>query len=151
LSQYYSPQGLEKLKQELEERKKVLRPQIASKISESAEIGDLKENAEYKDAKEMQAFNEGRIEELEDIIKDAVIISPSDHSEVVLIGSTIKVSSKHGENKFTIVGSGESSPTNGFISNESPLGLAFLGRKKDDEVEVKTPGGIVKYKITEIA
>jgi len=150
MTQYFSAAGLEKLKKELEERKNVIRPEIAAKISQAKELGDLSENAEYIEAKEMQAFNEGRIEELEDLIKNAVIISHQD-GEVVAVGSTVRVSSPKGEFRFTIVGASESAPAQGFISNESPLGSAFLGHKKGDEVEVRIPSGTVKYKILEVS
>lgn len=149
--QYFSPEGLEKLKKELEERKAEIRVEITRKILAAKELGDLSENAEYAEAKEMQSFNEGRIAELEDMIKNAVIINPHQKLEVVVVGSTVRVKSvEHGEQKFTIVGAAESDPLQGFISNESPLGTAFIGHKKTEEIEVKTPGGMVKYKILEI-
>ncbi len=149
--QYFSPEGLEKLKKELGERKAEIRTEITRKILAAKELGDLSENAEYAEAKEMQGFNEGRIVELEDMIKNAVIISPHQKPEAVVVGSTVRVkSAEHGEQKFTIVGAAESDPLQGFISNESPLGTAFIGRKKTEEIEVKTPGGMVKYKILEI-
>lgn len=150
-TQYFSPEGLEKLKKELEERKGEVRAEVTRKILAAKELGDLSENAEYIEAKEMQSFNEGRIVELEDMIKNAVLIGPHQKIEAVVVGSTVSVKSgEHGEQKFTIVGAAESNPASGFISNESPLGSAFLGRKKNEEVEVKTPGGTVKYKILEI-
>lgn len=148
--QYVSQEGLEKLKTELEERKNTLRPQIAKKIVEATGYGDLSENAEYVEAKEMQAFNEGRIEELENIVRHAVIIQ-HERSSIVTIGSTVKVESKQfGEKEFTIVGPSESNPALGFISNESPLGKAFIDQMKGNEVEVKTPSGKVTYRILEI-
>lgn len=150
VNQYFSPEGLEKLKKELEERKGSIREDVTRKILEAKEYGDLSENAEYIEAKEMQGFNEGRIVELEDVIKNAVIIGPQERKEIITVGSTVKVKSVHGEQKFTIVGAAESNPSQGFISNESPLGTAFLGRRKNDEIEAKTPGGTVKYMILEI-
>jgi len=149
-NQYFSPEGLEKLKKELEERKGQTRTDISRKILDARELGDLSENAEYTEAKELQSFNEGRIAELEEIIKNAVVIGPNHKQEVVVVGSTVKVESAHGEQKFTIVGAAESDPAQGFISNESPLGTAFLGRKRDDEVEVRTPSGTMRYRILEI-
>ena len=151
MSQYFSQAGLDKLKAELDDRKHQQRPEIAKKISEAKELGDLSENAEYIEAKEMQAFNEGRIEELEEILKNAVVMGPHQQSDIVSIGSTILVKSEKGEKKFTIVGASESSPAQGFISNESPLGSAFLNHKKGDEVEVLTPNGVIKYKILEVS
>lgn len=150
-TQYLSLEGLEKLKKELEERKGEVRAEVTRKILAAKELGDLSENAEYIEAKEMQSFNEGRIAELEEMIRNAVLIEPHQKIEAVIVGSTVKVmSGEHGEQKFTIVGAAESNPAHGFISNESPLGTAFLGRKKNEEVEVKTPSGMVKYKILEI-
>lgn len=148
--QYFSPQGLEKLKKELEERKYVLRKEIAGRIAEARDLGDLAENAEFTEAKEWQAFNEGRIEELENIIKNARLISHAHGQSVVDIGSTIRVESPLGEYTFTIVGASESNPTQGLISNESPLGHSFLGQRKGSEIEVKTPKGVVRYKILEV-
>ncbi len=149
-NQYFSPEGLEKLKKELEERKGQIRTDITRKILDAKELGDLSENAEYTEAKELQGFNEGRVVELEEIIKNAIVIGPNHERGVVTVGSTVKVESTHGEQKFTIVGAAESDPVQGFISNESPLGTAFLGRRKDEEVEVRTPSGVIKYKILEI-
>ncbi|TSC75195.1 MAG: transcription elongation factor GreA [Parcubacteria group bacterium Gr01-1014_44] len=147
--QYFSPEGLEKLKKELEERKYVLRKEIATKIVEAKDLGDLAENAEFTEAKEMQAFNEGRIEELDSILKHAqLIFKPS--GGIVEVGSTVKAKSPMGEHTFTIVGASESNPVQGFISNESPLGQAFIGQIKGNEIEVRTPKGFVKYKILEV-
>ena len=98
--QYFSPEGLEKLKKELEERKDGIRVEITRKILAAKELGDLSENAEYSEAKEMQGFNEGRIVELEDMIKNAVMIDPHQKLEAVVVGSTVRVKSEqHGEQK----------------------------------------------------
>lgn len=138
------------MKKELEDRRGQIRIDITRKILDAKELGDLSENAEYIEAKDAQGFNEGRIGELEDIIKNAVIINPNQKNEIITVGSTVKVKSQHGEQKFTIVGAAESNPAEGFISNESPLGTAFIGRKKSEEIEVKTPMGLTKYKIVDI-
>ncbi|MGD0976969.1 MAG: transcription elongation factor GreA [Minisyncoccia bacterium] len=151
MAQYFSPEGLEKLKKELEDRKGEIRNEITRKILTAKELGDLSENAEYAEAKESQSFNEGRISELEETIKEAVVIGANGRHDAVIVGSTVKLKSPHGDHKFTIVGPAESDPARGFISNESPLGSAFIGHKKGEEVEVKTPSGIVKYKIVEIS
>lgn len=148
-NQYFSLEGLEKLKKELEERKYVLRKEIAAKIVEAKDLGDLAENAEFIEAKEMHGFNEGRIEELEIILKHAQLISKS-VGGIVAVGSTVKAKSPIGEHTFTIVGASESNPVQGFISNESPLGQAFLGQTRGNEIEVHTPKGVVKYKILEV-
>lgn len=150
MPQYFSKEGLEKLKKELGERKDTLRTEITRKILAAKELGDLSENAEYIEAKEAQSFNEGRIAELEEAVKEGVVISNGTNHDFVAVGATVKVQSPHGEHKFTIVGPAESDPAQGFISNESPLGAAFIGKKKGEEIEVKTPGGLSKYKILDI-
>ena len=138
------------MKNELEERVSVLRPEIANRIKEAKELGDLSENAEYDAAKDAQASNEGRIEEIKSILENAVIITNTDSSGVISVGSSVKVESKNGTQTFVIVGAAESDPGTGFISNESPLGAAFIGHKKDDKIEVKTPKGTAEYKILEV-
>ncbi len=151
-NQYFSKEGLEKLKQELDQRIKELRPEIAQRIKEAKEMGDLSENAEFSEAKEAQSMNEGRIEELQELLENAVVIgdAASGGKGTVGIGSTITVESSDGKRTFTIVGASESDPANGFISNESPLGAAFLDHKKGDTVEVQTPRGSVTYTIREV-
>jgi len=150
MDQYFSKEGLEKLKSELEERVNVLRPEIATRIKEAKELGDLSENAEYDAAKDTQATNEGRIAEVKDILENAIIIESTGGSGIIRVGSSVKVESKNGVQTFVIVGAAESDPGAGFISNESPLGSAFLGRKKGDKIEVKTPKGVTEYKILEV-
>lgn len=150
MSTYLSQEGLEKLKQELAERKGTIRADITRRILAAKELGDLSENAEYLEAKEAQGFNEGRIAELEETIKEAVVINHGGRHEAVAVGATIRVESAHGQQQFTIVGPAESDPAQGFISNESPLGSAFLGHKAGEAVEVKTPTGVGKYKILEV-
>ncbi len=150
-NQYFSKEGLEKLKQELENRLNVLRPEIAVRIKEAKELGDLSENAEYAEAKEAQSLNEGKIEEIKTVLENAVLISDTTQkSGVIGVGTHIKVESKKGTAEYTIVGAAESDPLKGFISNESPLGAAFLGSKKGDKIDVKTPKGQVEYKILEV-
>lgn len=149
-NQYFSKEGLEKLKNELEERTIVLRPEIAKRIKEAKEEGDISENAAFDAAREAQASNEGRIEEIKSTLENAVIISGTQGGSLVSVGSSVKVESKRGSQNFVIIGAAESDPVKGFISNESPLGKAFLGRKKGEKVEVKTPKGLVEYKILEI-
>ncbi|MEK7514854.1 MAG: transcription elongation factor GreA [Patescibacteria group bacterium] len=150
-TQYFSKEGLEKLKQELFDRTENVRPEIARRIREAKEQGDLSENAEYSEAKEAQAINEGRIEELKAILENAVIIDDDrKRGGIVAVGASVKVESKLGAHTYTIVGPAESDPAQGFISNESPLGSAFLGRKKGDSVDVKTPKGLTTYKIVDV-
>jgi len=148
--QYFTPEGLEKLKAEYEHRISVLRGEIAKRLKEAKEEGDISENAGFDAAKEAQAVNEGRIEEIKDILDNAKVFKGSSGKSTVDIGSGVKVQSKNGTQDFVIVGAAESDPLNGFISNESPLGSAFLGAKKGDEVDAKTPKGMVKYKILEV-
>jgi transcription elongation factor GreA len=144
--QYISREGLEELKVELRQRLK-MRQEIAKSLEEARGQGDLSENAEYAEAKENQAFNEGRIMELEQMIKNAVVISKNRKDDKVSVGMVVKA--KYGEETFHfhIVGSEEADPAKGKISNESPLGKALLGRKAGEIVEVETPRGRVKYKI----
>lgn len=148
---YISPEKLKKFKEELVKRKTVLRQQIAKKIHEARMQGDISENAEYTDAKEAQAFNEGRILELENIIKNAVIVSRKPNKTKVQVGSKLIVKDKAGNKKeFYIVGSEDADPSKGKISNDSPIGEAFLNKKKGETVVVQTPKGKVKYTIIEI-
>lgn len=148
---YLSQEGLKKLKDELAKRKS-LRPEISQKLQEAKALGDISENAEYQEAVSMQSFNEGRIMELEEILRQAKLVSDgaNHHHETVEIGSQVKTESKFGVQNFTIVGSSEVDPARGFISDESPLGKAFLGHRRGEEVEVEMPRGRAKYKILEI-
>ncbi|MEK7615837.1 MAG: transcription elongation factor GreA [Patescibacteria group bacterium] len=150
MTQYFSAEGLEKLKQELAEREGTIRAEIARRILDAKELGDLSENAEYAEARESQGMNEGRIQELQDIIKNAIVIGPNQQNKTVMVGSTVSVKFNGNERQFTIVGPSESNPTQGFISNESPLGMAFIGKKKGEEFEVLVPSGKMKYKILDI-
>jgi len=121
------------------------RQEVAARIHDAKEHGDLTENAEYEDAKNEQAFVEGRIQALEAIIKNAN--HSTDH---VQIGSTVAVDSPDGKEVFTIVGSAEARPTEGRISNESPVGRALLGHKKGEKVLVRVPAGDFTYRIDKI-
>lgn len=148
--EYLSKEGLEKLKQELQELKTTKRKEIAARLEHAKSLGDLSENAEYQEAKEEQSLIESQIAELEETIRNAVVIKKEHSTDIVVIGSTIRVQSQHGEEVFTIVGSEEANPVEGKISNESPLGKAFLGHRAGEKVEVKTPGGVTEYEIVEI-
>jgi transcription elongation factor GreA len=148
---YISKDGLEKLREELSEMTNVRRPEIAQRIHDAKEHGDLSENAEYEDAKNEQAFVEGRIQTLEAMIKTATLIEENQSTDHVQIGSTVKVTGEDGEESFMIVGSAEAKPAAGRISNESPVGRALLGRKKGEKVVVKVPAGDFTYKIIEIS
>ena len=148
---YLSKDGLDKLRAELDEMTSVKRPEVANRIHDAKEHGDLSENAEYEDAKNEQAFVEGRIQTLEAIIKNATIIDENHSTDHVQIGSTVELDGEDGVETFAIVGSTEAKPTDGRISNESPVGRALLGRKKGDEVTVTVPAGDQKYKILSIS
>jgi transcription elongation factor GreA len=147
---YLSKEGLEKLHAELDEMVAVKRPEVANRIHDAKEHGDLSENAEYEDAKNEQAFVEGRIQTLEALIKNATIIAENHSTDHVQIGSTVGVESDDGKETFTIVGSTEAKPADGKISNESPVGRALLGKKKGAKVVVKVPAGDFTYKIVSI-
>ncbi len=144
--------GLDKLTQELEELKKHKRKEIAERIQEAKELGDLSENAEYIEAKNEQAFAEGRVQEIETIMKYATIIKQKTKtSGKVEVGSKIRIKDDSDTKEYYIVGSQESDPASGKISNESPIGQAFLGKKIGDIIEIKVPQGSKKFKIIAIA
>lgn len=141
---YLTRKGLSEAKSELEYLKKVKRAEIAQKIHQAREYGDLTENSEYDQAMEDQSLAENRIAELEEILKHAKIISEEHDNQFVVIGSTVRVDMDNEVDEFTIVGRVEADPSKKRISNESPLGTALLGAKKGEVVEVTTP--IVRYK-----
>jgi transcription elongation factor GreA len=148
---YLSKEGLEQIRQELEGLVNVRRAEIAARIHEAKEHGDITENAEYEDAKNEQAFVEGRIQALSALVKNAVVITENHSSTHVQIGSTVTIQSRDGKESFQIVGSAEAAPAEGKISNESPVGRALLGRKKGEEITVTVPAGDTKYKILSIS
>ncbi len=142
-------EGLEKLKTELRELTEVRRPDVVTRIKEAKALGDLSENAEYQSAKEEQSFIEGRVEELEQMIKHAKVVG-AEHKGTVGIGSKITVEIEGEKDEFEIVGPTESDPTKGRISIDSPVGQAVLSRKVGDKVNVQTPDGSVQYKIVTV-
>lgn len=150
--QYLTKVKLEELKKELNELKTVKRIEIAEKLKRAKELGDLSENSEYFEAREEQGQIESRVFELEDVLKDVELIEKShDGGSVVKIGSTIEVAKDGKKQKLFIVGSNEAKPEEGFISNESPLGKAFLGKKSGDTVLVQLPSGKkAEYKILSV-
>ena len=146
---FVTEEGLQKLKDELEELR-VKRLEIAKSIEEAKQLGDLSENASYTEALEAQSFNEGRIAELEELIRSASIINKQ-FTETIELGATIEVEIQGGDrHTYAIVGSQEANPAEGRISNESPIGRSLLGHRKGDTVSVKTPKGQVEYKILSI-
>lgn len=148
--QYFTPEGLEKLKEEYKHRTEVLRGDIAKRLKEAKEEGDISENAGFDAAKEAQAVNEGRVEEIKATLENAKVFTGSSGKSTVDVGSSIKIESKNGVQNFVIVGAAESDPLKGFISNESPLGSTFIGKKKGDKFMVRTPKGEVEYKLLEV-
>lgn len=148
--QYFTKERLEELKAELGVLKSHKRLEIAEKLQKAKELGDLSENSEYIETREEQTQVERRIFGLEEIIKHAEIIRKKQPIGIVQIGSAIEVEKDGQRMKFIIVGSHEAKPEDGLISNESPLGRAFLGRKTDEKVSVAIPTGKAEYKIISI-
>jgi transcription elongation factor GreA len=149
---YLTPEGRAELQQELDNLVNVRRPDLAIKLKEAVAEGDLKENANYHDAKEQQAFIEGRIQYLENILRSAQTISNDGPSDEVRLGSQVTIREDGGDEDetYTIVGAAEANPREGKISHESPIGAALLGRKKNDNVKVQTPAGEIIFKIKRI-
>lgn len=150
-------EGLKKLKDELQMLKTTRRAELAQRLKEAISYGDLSENSEYEEAKNEQAFVEGRILELEQMIKNAKIISDkATHkpTKEIDIGSTVtlmNLTDGDDAEKFTIVGSTEADPFDHKISNESPMGKSLLGRRRGDEIDVPSPSGIIRYEIQQVA
>src|SRR5579871_4815693 len=150
---YLTKEGLEKLHEELRQLIEVDRKEIIKKIKETREYGDLSENAEYDAARNQQSMIEGRIEELEAIIKKARVIDDKKGrlGDKVNIGSQVEVEVEEEKQTFKLVGSAESDPSQGYISIDSPLGKALLGAKVGNKVEVSIPdGGSIEYRIVNI-
>ncbi len=148
--QIISQEGYNKLKEELERRINIKRPEIAAQIEASKELGDLSENAEYHQIKDEQAFNEGRIAELSSLLKNLTVVTNRDSKEKVGMGSIVTIKVNGEERKYTIVSFNEADPGENKISNESPLGKAFLNKRVGDKVNVATPRGEMEYEILEI-
>ncbi|MFA5962350.1 MAG: transcription elongation factor GreA [Parcubacteria group bacterium] len=147
---FITEEGLKKIKDELQHRKTTLRQGIANAIKEAKEQGDLSENAEYSAAKAQQGENETKIAELEFMLKESKVATYDKNLGVVQLGSKVSVKFNGSEMEFQIVGSNEASPADLKISNESPMGKAFMAKKKGDKVDVVTPGGIVNYTILDV-
>ncbi len=149
---FLTEEGAAELRRELEQLKTVKRPQLAAKLKEAISQGDLSENADYHDAKEQQAFLEGRIQYLETLLYSATIVSDNGKKTATVgIGSEVTVE-ESGEppETFIIVGAAEANPREGKISHESPLGRALMGRKVGDKVKVEAPAGQLTFKIKSI-
>ena len=149
---YLTPEGAEKLKKELVELKGPRREELSRRLRSAIQMGDLSENADYHKAKEDQGFLEGRIQEIEYMLRNAVIIEKSASRDVVSIGShvTIQEAGAPEEETYHVVGAKEADPRNGRISNESPIGSALMDHKVGDTVEVAAPGGKISFKILRI-
>jgi transcription elongation factor GreA len=143
-------EGLKKLQDELRVLKEERRHEVIERIQEAVSHGDLSENADYAQAKEEQAFIEGRIMEIEEMIKNAEIIAHATNHNIVSIGSTVTVKIGDKEIKYTIVGANEANPAHGKISNESLVGKNLLGAKKGDKIAVETPAGRSEYMVVGI-
>ena len=150
---YVTQEGLAKMKAELAERIDVRRPEIADRLHKAIAMGDLKENADYHVAKEDQGFNEGRVNELQNAILSAVLITTPLRSDVVRLGVSVVIAEEGYEDEeeaYQIVGAREADPTNGRISNESPIGRALLGARAGSVVAANTPGGVMRFKVLKI-
>src|SRR5688572_8768897 len=147
---YLTPEGEAKLKAELAELTGRRREELAQRLRSAIQMGDLSENADYHKAKEDQAFLEGRIQEIEAVLRTAVIVEKT-NSDVVTVGSTVTVQEENFDPEtYYMVGAKEADPRNGKISNESPIGRALMEHKVGDVVEAETPGGKLKFKILKI-
>ncbi len=148
---FLTVEGKAELQEELRQLKYERRPEIAAKIHKAKEFGEMPEGGEFDETKNEQAFIEGRIAEIEDIFKNARIVTEHDHN-VVSIGGFVKVRDDNNvEREFNIVGPAEISPENGKISHESPVARSLLGKRVGDVAEVKAPAGIFTYTISEIS
>lgn len=147
---YLTPEGETKLRAELAELTGPRRDEIAKRLRAAIQMGDLSENADYHKAKEDQAFLEGRIQEIETVLRTAVVVEKTD-SDVVTVGSRVTVQEEDSDPEtYDLVGVTEADPREGKISNESPIGSALMDHKVGDVVEAETPGGKIKFKILKI-
>ena len=153
INNFLTQEGFDKLQEELIYLRKEKRQEVADRLREAADGEDLIENAEYEAAKNEQAFVEGRIKELEILLATAKIIEESATRDTIQVGSTVTIKEFDSDEKetFTIVGAAEAKPSEGRISNESPLGKALLNHSKGDEVSVKAPDGDYKVKIIKVS
>ena len=148
---YLTAEGAARLKAELQELTGTKREELAARLRSAIQMGDLSENADYHKAKEDQGFLEGRIQELEYILSNAVIIEQNDRKDVVSIGSRVTIQEEDfPEETYHLVGPTEADPTKGMISHESPIGKALIDQKVGDLVEATTTGGVIQFKIVKI-
>jgi len=144
---YVSADGLKKMQAELEDLRTTKRAEVAERIHAAMEFGDFTENSELEQAKNDQAFLEGRIMTLEQMIKNAQVIDENTHHELVEVGSHVMVEADGSREQYVIVGSAEAAPGEGKISNESPVGRALLGHKAGETVKLSVPAGSIEMKI----
>jgi transcription elongation factor GreA len=143
--------GLRLLEEELDQLVQVRRAEVAERIRQARDFGDISENAEYTDAKNEQSMLEGRIQALQTMVRNAVVIEDEPREAgVVAVGASVTVSTEDGDETYTIVGPAEADPLRGRISNESPLGRALLGRLAGDEVEWTSPSGTSRVRILSV-
>jgi transcription elongation factor GreA len=148
---YLTHEGAARMKAELEELTGPKRDELAARLRAAIQMGDLSENADYHKAKEDQGFLEGRIQELEYLLSNAVIIEKNGNNDVVAIGSHVTIQEEDfPEETYHLVGPAEADPSKGMISHESPIGSALMDHKVGDTVEAETPGGVIKLKILKI-
>ncbi len=148
-----TPEGLSNLEQELETLKTVKRREVAERIKQAIDFGDISENSEYEDAKNEQAFIEGRIITLEKMLRNVRVIEHTENdSNVVHLGAKIKLQDLESNEvlEYTLVGSAEADPMKNKISNESPVGKAIIDKNKGEVVEVNVPAGVIQYKILDV-
>lgn len=150
-AQYLSQASLDNLKKELDNLKNDIIPEIAKKIDEAKQQGDLSENAEYHQAREEMSWARGRLQKIEQIIQNAEIIIRDQNNGAITVGCNVIVKINGQTKNYTIVGPHEIDPAKGYISNESPLGAAFLGHQEGDELEINTPSGKQIYQIVKIS
>ncbi len=149
---YLTPEGADKLRKELEELKGPRRTELAARLKHAVSQGDLSENADYISAKEDQAFLEGRIQELDIILKDATVVDPGARSDNVMVGSTVVIQNEgNAEETFYIVGEKEADPPNGKISHKSPIGKSLMGKSVGETTVAETPGGKLEFKILSLS
>lgn len=148
---YLTPEGEEKLKAELKELTGPRRDELAQRLRAAIQMGDLSENADYHKAKEDQGFLEGRIQEIEAILRNSVLIEKTKSTGIVTIGSTVTIQEDNFDPEtYYLVGPTEADPRQGKISHESPIGKALMDKKVGDVAEAETPGGKIKFKIIKI-
>ncbi|MDP3981950.1 MAG: transcription elongation factor GreA [bacterium] len=148
---YITKEGESKLLEELEYLKNSKRKELAERLQKAISFGDLSENFDYSNTKEEQGMVEGRIAEIEYLLKSAEVVEQTSQSDKVAIGSTVMLDQDGESSTFTITGPQEANPLEGKLSAESPLGMALIGKRKGEKVQAETPGGRVEYMVKDIS